>query len=205
MNTIKVLLADDHAIVIEGLRAVLSTTPGIEVCGEANNGEEVIRFLSQRHIDVIVLDINMPVMNGIKCALKVKQLHPGVKILVLTMYAQKSFIEEIIRIGIDGCLLKSNTGKELSDAILRVMNGKSYFDLIQTFRADEHEVAQIKLSEREIEIVKLLCEGLTSTQIADKLFIADQTVKTHRKNILRKVGVHNTSQLVQFALNNRII
>jgi DNA-binding NarL/FixJ family response regulator len=202
---IKVLLADDHAIVLEGLRAVLSAHDGIEVCGEASNGEQVLQFLARQHADIIVLDINMPVMNGIKCAEKVKAKYPAVKILILTMYAQKSFLEEIIRIGIEGCLLKSNTGKELSDAIIRVMDGKSYFDLIQSFCTDENEATSFKLSDREIEIVKLLCEGLTSTQIAEKLFIADQTVKTHRKNILRKIGAHNTSQLVQFALNNRII
>ncbi|MCD9015899.1 response regulator transcription factor [Parachryseolinea silvisoli] len=202
---IKVLLADDHAIVLEGLRAVLSAHDGIEVCGEASNGEQVLQFLARQHADIIVLDINMPVMNGIKCAEKVKAKYPAVKILILTMYAQKSFLEEIIRIGIEGCLLKSNTGKELSDAIIRVMEGKSYFDLIQSFCTDENETTSFKLSDREIEIVKLLCEGLTSTQIAEKLFIADQTVKTHRKNILRKIGAHNTSQLVQFALNNRII
>src|SRR5690348_9049829 len=101
MNPINVLLADDHTIVLEGLRAVLSAHQGIEVCGDAGNGEEVISFLSKRKVDVVVLDINMPIMNGLKCAQKVKALHPDVKIIVLTMYAQKSFIEEIIKIGID--------------------------------------------------------------------------------------------------------
>lgn len=205
MNPISVLLADDHTIVLEGLRAVLNSHQGIDVCGSVHNGEEVLAFLSQRNIDVVVLDINMPVMDGLKCAQKIKELHPSTKIIILTMYAQKSFIEEILRIGIDGCLLKSNSGRELSDAIIRVVNGKSYFDLIHSFNSAESPIAQFKLSEREIEIVKLLCEGLTSLEIANKLFIADETVKTHRKNILKKTGVHNTSQLMQFALNNRII
>ena len=121
------------------------------------------------------------------------------------MYAQKSFIEEIIQIGIDGCLLKNYTGKELADAIDRVHAGKSYYDQIQSFTAKEEEVKQYKLSEREIEIIKLLAEGLSSNQIGDRLFISQHTVKTHRKNILKKLELHNTSELIQYSLNNGII
>ena len=202
---IKVLLADDHAIVIEGLRAVLSVHEEIEISGEASNGQEVLDFLETGYADVVVLDINMPVMDGLTCAKKLKQKYPGVKIIVLTMYAQKSFIEEMLKIGIDGSLLKSNTGKELKDAIYRVHSGKSYYDLIHTFNDENNTVSQYKLGDRELEIIKLLAEGLTSQQIAEKLFIAESTVKTHRRNILRKTELHNTSQLIQFALNQKII
>lgn len=202
---IKVLLADDHAIVIEGLRAVLSAHENIEVCGQANNGQEVLDFMSKQHADIVVLDINMPVMDGLTCARRIKEKYPETKIIVLTMYAQKSFIEEMLKIGIDGSLLKSNTGKDLKEAINRVYSGKSYYDLIHTFNDDKNSVSQYKLGEREIEIIKLLAEGLTSLQIADKLFIAESTVKTHRRNILRKTELNNTSQLIQFALNQKII
>jgi DNA-binding NarL/FixJ family response regulator len=106
---------------------------------------------------------------------------------------------------VDGCLLKSNSGQELTEAIERVVGGRSYYDRINTFVIEKDDVFQYKLSKREVEIVKLLAEGLTSLQIADKLFIAEHTVKTHRKNILRKTGASNTSQLVQFALNNQLI
>jgi len=202
---IKVLLADDHTIVIEGLRAVLSAHEEIDICGEASNGEEVLDFLKNNYADVVILDINMPVMDGLKCAKKVKQQYPRVKIIVLTMYAQKSFIEEMLKIGIDGSLLKSNTGKELKDAIYRVHDGKSYYDMIHTFDDENNSVSQYKLGDREVEIIKLLAEGLTSQQIADKLFISENTVKTHRRNILRKTELHNTTQLIQFALNQQII
>ncbi len=202
---IKVLLADDHAIVIEGLKAVLSAHPEIDVCGEAHNGKEVLDFLDTHYADVVVLDINMPVMDGLTCARKIRQKHQRVKIIVLTMYAQKSFIEEMLRIGIDGSLLKSNTGQELKEAIYRVHSGKSYYDMVHTFDDASNTVSQYKLGDREIEIIKLLAEGLTSTEIADKLFIAESTVKTHRRNILRKTELHNTSQLIQFALNQGII
>jgi DNA-binding NarL/FixJ family response regulator len=205
MNKIKVLLADDHTIVLDGLKAVLKNNDRIEVQGEVNNGEEVLAFVATHYVDVVVLDINMPVMDGITCARRLKQKYPHIHIIILTMYAQKSFVEEIVKIGVNGCLLKNNSGKELTDAIERVMEGKSYYDLIQTFVLEKDEAFQFKLSKREIEIIKLLAEGLTSFQIGEKLFIAEHTVKTHRKNILRKTGAGNTSQLVQFALNNHLI
>ncbi|MGW8122637.1 response regulator [Roseivirga echinicomitans] len=202
----KVLLVDDHAIVIEGLRAVLGRHEEIEICAEASNGEEALSILkNQNDINVVVLDINMPIMDGLTCAKRIKSTYPEIKIVILTMYAQKSFIEEMIKIGIDGSLLKSNTGKELKEAILRVNSGKSYYDLIQTFNEDNDQTDQCKLGNREVEIIKLLAEGFTSSQIAEKLFISENTVKTHRKNILKKTDLHNTSELIQFALNNQIM
>ncbi|MDH5398601.1 MAG: response regulator transcription factor [Cyclobacteriaceae bacterium] len=205
MSRIKVLLADDHTIVLEGLRQVLSLHESLEVVGEAQNGEEVLQFIENQAVDIVILDINMPVMDGITCARILKKDFPQIKIIILTMYAQKSFIEEIVKIGIDGCLLKSNTGKELKEAIDRVMGGKNYYDLIKTFRTDTEEIAQYKLSPREIEIIKLIAEGLKSADIADKLFISKHTVHTHRKNIMRKTGSDNTSQLIQFARTNNLI
>lgn len=205
MKNVKVLLADDHAIVMEGLQVVLSAHEEIEVVGTVLNGEEVLRFVRFNEVDVVVLDINMPVMDGITCARELKKNHPDVKIIILTMYAQKSFVDEIVKIGIDGCLLKSNTGKELNEAIERVMKGKPYYDRLRNFNSPKEEVAQFKLSKRELEIIKLVAEGLTSVQIAEKLFISDLTVQTHRRNIIRKLGINNSAQLVQFARDNELI
>ena len=203
---INVLLADDHQIVIEGLKAVLNNFTEINVCATAKNGKEVIEYLKGKNrVDVAILDINMPELDGINCAKILKRDFPDVKVIILTMYAQKSFIEEIIKIGIDGCLLKNNSGKELKEAIIRVTENRSYFDLIQHFNIDNDEVARYKLGEREIEIIKLLAQGLTSSEMSEKLYISEHTVKTHRKNILKKTGLHNTYQLIQFALNNKII
>lgn len=205
MKKIKVLIADDHAIVLDGLKAVLKNSESIEVCGEAKNGEEVLTFVAHHYVDVVVLDINMPVMDGIACARRLRLKYPEIRIIILTMYAQSSFLEEIVKLGVNGCLLKSNTGQELTDAIERVMTGKSYYDLIQSFVVEKDDTFNFRLSKREIQIIKLVAEGLTSLQIADKLFIAEHTVKTHRKNILRKTGASNTSQLVQLALNRQLI
>ena len=205
MSSVKILIADDHQIVLDGLKMVLSAREDFEVVGEASNGLEVLEFVSKNKVDIVVLDINMPEMDGIKCAKKIKADYPNIKVIILTMYAQKSFVEEIVKIGIDGCLLKNNTGKELSDAIARVHSGKSYYDQIQNFSKDDKELKEYSLSEREIEIIRKLGDGLTSSQIADALFISEHTVKTHRKNILKKLNLHSSSELIQYALNNGII
>lgn len=205
MTKIRIILADDHAIVLEGIKAILRGYEEMTVVKEAVNGLEVLTFLKSNPAEVAVLDINMPVLDGLTCARRIKANYPHVKIIILTMYAQKSFLEEIIRIGVDGCLLKNNTGKELGDAIRRVMLGKSYLDTIQTFVDDNENGKEFNLSRREIEVIKFLAEGLTSVQIAEKLFIAEHTVKTHRKNILRKISVHSTNELIQFALNQKLI
>ena len=165
----------------------------------------MLDFLEKHKVDIVVLDINMPVMDGITCAKRIKDKYKNVKVIILTMYTQKSFIEEIIKIGIDGCLLKNNTGEELIEAIDRVHSGKSYYDQIQSFYSKEEEVKKYKLSEREIEIIRALSNGRTSTQIAEDLFISPHTVKTHRKNILKKLNLHNSTDLMKYALNNGII
>ncbi|MBR07638.1 MAG: DNA-binding response regulator [Rickettsiales bacterium] len=207
MRDIKTLLADDHAIVMEGIKEVLSADEEISVVGTVANGEEVLRFIRKdpNNVNVVVLDINMPVLDGISCSRMLKKEFPDIKIIILTMYAQKTFVEEIVKIGIDGCLLKNNTGKELIDAVLRVMSGRQYYDRIGTFNSEQEEVTQFKLSERELEIIKLMSDGLTSIEIADKLFLSEHTVKTHRKNILRKLNVNNSSQAVQYCLSNQLI
>lgn len=205
MRDIKILLADDHKIVMEGLQVVLNTDEEINVVGAVLNGEEVLRFARQNEVDVVVLDINMPVMDGITCARHLKKDHPEIKIIILTMYAQKSFVEEIVKIGIDGCLLKSNTGKELNDAIMRVMSGKLYYDRLKNFNSYEEEVTQHKLSKREIEIMRKVAGGLTSIQIGEVLFISELTVQTHRRNIMRKLKINNSAQLIQFARDNQLI
>ena len=205
MSEIKILLADDHAIVLDGLKLVLSIDPQFKVVGEVQNGQEVLDFVESNEVDIIIMDINMPVMDGITCSKKLKSINPQVKVIILTMYPQKSFIDEIIKIGIDGCLVKSNTGKELSEAILRVWSGKPYYDQIGQFDSKEEAIKKHKLSDREVEIIRGLADGLTSESIADELCISLHTVRTHRKNILKKLELHNSSELVQYAINNGII
>ncbi|PIB36742.1 hypothetical protein BFP72_15705 [Reichenbachiella sp. 5M10] len=204
MSEIKVLLADDHAIVMEGLEVILSASAEVEIVGSVFNGEEVLAFVKNNEVDLVVLDINMPVMDGITCAKQLKKAYPAIKIIILTMYAQKSFVEEIVKIGIDGCLLKSNTGKELLGAISMVMNGRPYYDQLKAFKSED-EVRQYKLSKREIDVIRLMAEGLTSSEIGERLFISELTVQTHRKNVMRKLDLNKGLQVVQFAKDNGLI
>ncbi|MFY0686006.1 MAG: response regulator transcription factor [Cyclobacteriaceae bacterium] len=205
MKKIKTLLADDHAIVVEGLQQVLSRNKEIEVVDHVENGEEVLRFLQFNEVDVVVLDINMPVMDGLTCSREIKKRFPDVKIVILTMYPQRTFVDEIVKIGVDGCLLKNNTGKELTDAILRVTSGKQYYDRIRSFNSEEEQFVQHKLSARELDIIRCMSEGMTSEMMADKLFISSHTVHTHRRNILRKLNMNNSSEVVQFAVSQKLI
>jgi DNA-binding NarL/FixJ family response regulator len=205
MNKIKIILADDHQMILDGLSEVLKNHLDLELIGQFPNGKKVIEFVKSNEVDVAIMDINMPEMDGITCSKILKMEYPNIKVIMLTMYAQKSFIDEIIKLGIEGCLLKNNSGKELYDAILRVQSGKYYYDKIKDFTDTTEEIASYKLGEREIEIIKLLAEGLGTNEIATKLYISKHTVSTHRKNILHKTGVNNTTQLVQFAYENKLI
>ncbi len=203
-KSLKILIADDHAIVATGVKAILDTTEH-NVLDVVSNGQEVLDVIEFTAVDLILMDINMPIMNGIECTRKVKKINPEIKVIILTMYNQKQFIRELLEVGADGCVLKSNTGKELITAIDRVSSGKTYFDHINEFIDPVRELKEYKLSEREIEVILQISEGYTSREIADRLFISEHTVKTHRKNIFRKLELKGTSQLIQFAMNNGLI
>ncbi len=205
MKPTQILLADDHHIILDGLKVVLSNNDNMQVAGMVTNGNEVLEFARKYPIDLVVLDINMPELDGISCARILKKELPHIKIIILTMYPQKSFVNEIVKIGIDGCLLKNNTGKELITAIKRVMGGQAYFDHLKAFSDDKDEVIRFKLTPREIEIIKAISNGLKSEEIAEQLFISPHTVLTHRKNILKKLGVNNTNQLIKYATKQQII
>ncbi|WP_316802949.1 response regulator transcription factor [Pedobacter nototheniae] len=204
MNEISVYIADDHAIVVDGLIEILKAQPWLKIEGKANDGQELIDLMVNKPADVVIMDINMPRMNGIQCTEWIKKNHPATKVIILTMFPEKTYINQLIKVGADGCLLKSRGSKDLIDAIERVLNSKSYFDNINDFlEPNNHPV--YNLSEREIEIIKLIVNGLTSAEIADKLFISEHTVKTHRKNIFKKMGINSVSQLATFAINNKLL
>lgn len=200
-----VLIADDHQIVAGGIELIINTSESCKVVGVVDNGQKVLDLLAVAPVDLVLMDINMPVMNGIDCTRRIKAQYPGVKIIVLTMYNRKQFIRELFEVGADGCVLKSNTGKELLIAIERVRSGKTYFDQLNDFVDAPKEFKEFRLSEREIEIIELIAEGETSKEIANRLFISEHTVKTHRKNIFQKTNVSDSDQLIQWAMNNKLI
>jgi DNA-binding NarL/FixJ family response regulator len=204
MNEFTIYIADDHAIVVEGLTEILRSQSHLKIIGTGSNGEDIVKLMQNRRADVVILDINMPKMNGIQCTEWIKKNYPQTKVIILTMFPEKSYIDQLISVGADGCLLKSRGSKDLIEAITRVSESKSYFDSIKDFaQPNAHPV--YNLSEREIEIIRLIVGGSTSTEIAEKLFLSEHTVKTHRKNIFRKVNVNSISQLTSFAINNQIV
>lgn len=200
-----IVIADDHSIVAGGIEAILNTSDAYQVIGIVDNGQKVLEAIQKQRIDLVLMDINMSVMNGIECTRRIKISHPEIKVIILTMYNRKQFIRELFEVGADGCVLKSNTGKELINAIERVVSGKTYFDQLNDFIDAPKEFKEFRLGEREIHIIELIAEGLTSKEIASRLFISEHTVKTHRKNIFQKTKVNDSDQLIQWAMNHKLI
>lgn len=214
-KTIKVIIADDHTIVLDGLEALIKTTDDIKVIGRAHNGHHALQILdlNQPDVDVVVLDIDMPVMDGLEATRKIKDAYPDIKVLILTMHNKESFIKEIITIGASGYILKNRGSNELLSAIRAVYNGGEYFGksvtdtLIQSIQNQKKVAQQIttKLTKRETEVLRLIGAGLTTKKISGTLNIADSTVETHRRNLIDKLGVGSTKGLVRYAVEHDIL
>ncbi|MFD3001510.1 response regulator [Pontibacter toksunensis] len=213
---IRVVLTDDHNIIREGLRSLLEDDEETEVVGEASNGQELLDLLEHTPADVVLLDINMPVMDGYEAAKKVTERFPDTKVLALSMLNSEPFVHKMIENGASGYILK-NTGKaELRSAIKLVASGSQFMcaDLAISFLnksntpKEESEKAPRGsniLSKRELEVLALIAEGYTNAEIADKLFTSKRTIETHRQNILEKTNAKNTANLVKYAIQNGYI
>lgn len=213
---IKVLLADDHQIIKDGIRSLLKDVDDITIVGETENGKQVIEELGKTaEIDVVLLDINMPEMNGIEAAAYIKSKFPKVKILALTMHEEEEYISKILQSGALGYILKKTGKEELIAAIRTVNEGKSYvskevgnilFEKIIKGNpgTDSQNSESPILTLREKEILNLIANEFTNPEIAEKLFISARTVDAHRRNLLEKLGVKNTAGLVKYAIQNGI-
>lgn len=215
MGIIKVLIADDHQIIIDGLKSLLKDKKQIEVVAEATNGKEALDTLSLIKVDVTLMDIDMPVLNGIEATKEIKKLYPGTKVIILSMHKESGLIKTLIQIGADGYLLKNSDKDELVDAITRVASGQQHFSADVTmslldktpdkslqFQPDKRV---LDLTNREIEILKLITEGFSNKEIGDKLFISHRTVDSHRTNIMKKIGVNNIAGLIRFAIKTGFV
>lgn len=198
-NKTTVILADDHPIVIDGVKEILKTMDYVVITGTANNGTELLQLIHQAPPDLAIIDVNMPGIDGIQCTRLIKKDFPSTKVLILTMYNDPALFHEMIQVGADGCLLKSKGSEELREAITRVLKGKKYFDFALP-RLQANDTASLNLTDREIEIIKLMVKGKSSLEIADLLFISEHTVKTHKKNIFKKLNINASAQLTPFAL-----
>lgn len=209
---IDILLADDHDIMLDGYTSLLASETNIKIIGRANNGKEVITTLETSKCDLILLDINMPKMDGVETARHIKKYKPHIKIIILSMLNDINYIKELVSIGVDGYLLKNCDKRTFVTAINAVARGNSFFDVnikkvIDNGYKAELEVKNNKviLSEREIEIVRMIGLGMTSNQIAEELFLSPHTVQTHRKNINFKLQITNPVELTLFAKKEGLI
>ncbi len=211
---IKVLLADDHQIIIEGIVNLLEKEENIEVVGTCNNGLEVLETLPEIWVDVLLLDLDMPIMNGFECAEKVQKRFPEVKIAILTMHQEKALIQKFLEFGVKGYFLKTIAKEELVHAITTIAKGGEYFpsDVTKALLKKQNIVPDVtqspllaELTEREIEIIRLISQGLSNKDLAEKLFISPRTADTHRTNIMRKLGLHNVAEMVRFAFQNKLV
>jgi len=214
MQKARVLLVDDHAILREGIKALLEKQKNIEVVAEASNGREAVSKVVQFRPDVVVLDISMPLMDGLEATRQMKRESPDVKILVLTMHDDEEYFFQLLRAGASGYVTKRAVSRDLVSAIEAVYRGESFFcpsmarsllsNYLRLARNIEH-IEQEELTPREREIVKLIAEGHTNQQIAALLHRSVKTIESHRANILRKLGVHDSTGLVKYAVRKKLI
>ena len=211
---IKILIADDHPLIAEGIKNTFDYQKDFEVVAVVNNGKEALDFISRNAVDIALLDINMPIMDGVECAKQIIENHKNVKVAMLSMHQESSIIKNLIEIGVHGYMLKTIPSDELLLAVKQIFVGKEYFNadvtkaLISNTNSSTFQTTSNKsplldgLTSREKEIIKHIAKGLTNGQIAEQLFISPRTVDTHRTNIMRKIGVHNVASLIRFAFQN---
>ena len=213
MSKIKVLVVDDHAMFREGICSLLATYDDIEIVGETIDGKEAVEKACQLAPHVVLMDIAMPVMGGLEATRRIKKECPNARVLVLTQHEDSEYILSMIKVGAKGYISKTATASELVSAIRTVHKGESYLypsaatALVEEYlmRAGEEKDEYERLTDREREILQLVAEGRTNREIADKLFISVKTVLRHRTNIMEKLGFHNRTELIKYAMSKGLI
>ena len=213
MNEIKVLVTDDHQIIVDGLKSLLNNSADFKVIGEANNGREALKIIENVEVDVVLMDIDMPVMNGIETLKEIRRRRLEVKVIILSMHHEAGMIKSLIDLGAMGYLLKSSPQEELAAAIRKVAAGQQYFSTQVTLsllnkpqNSHNSESGSARLlTERETEIIKLIAEGFSNKEIGAKLFISHRTVDTHRTNLMKKIQVENIAGLISYAIKSGIV
>ena len=217
---LRILIADDHEVARRGIRALLESHPGWEVCGEAKDGREAVELASKEKPDLILLDIGMPNLNGLEAARQILAVSPDIAILILTMHDSDQVVREVLRAGARGFLLKSDAGRDLVAAVEALQLQRTFFTtrvsqmvldgfLDRDNRLDgterNHEDLDDVLTGREREVIQLLAEGKTSKEVAVTLNLSVKTAETHRTNLMRKLGLHSVADLTRYAVRNGIV
>lgn len=216
MKKIRLIIADDQVLFLKGLRMLINTFDTIELIGEATNGQALLNLINEATPDVILIDLKMPILDGIEVTKKIRATNSALKIILLSMYNDESIINHIMKIGANGYLLKNEEPYILKEAIEAVVEKGFYFNeyvskaLLRGVQQPKAKPTQIEnsvvasLTKRELEILQLICKEYTSSEIAKELFISIRTVEGHRKSLSSKIGVKNTAGIVLFALKNKL-
>jgi len=211
--TTTILIVDDHQIMREGLGTLLEQEKGFQVVGDASNGREAIDMVEKHHPDVVIMDINMPDMNGTEATRRIKKVFPATRIVALSMHSDKHYVIEMLRAGASGYLLKDCSRSDIVNAVRTVARNKSYLGpditgiIIEDYVRQSQAEASVDLPElthKEREILQLIAEGKTSKEIAALLDIAPKTVETHRANIMHKLDLHTVAELTKYAIRHGI-
>ena len=203
-NKIQVALVDDHQLFRSGINFIISDTDDIEIAFEASNGQEFLNFLDNYQPDVILMDINMPVIDGVEATRRAMEKYPHLKVLVLSMFGEVDYYNTMIDIGVKGFILKDIDNDELLEAIRKVNRGGNYFsqELLLQLIKNKPEEGGVELTRREKEVLELICLGFSNQEISEKLFISQRTVERHRSSLLFKTDSKNSVSLVVFAIKN---
>ncbi|MBX2845166.1 MAG: response regulator transcription factor [Saprospiraceae bacterium] len=218
---ISILLADDHQLLIDGIKAILSDEDQFVIAGEAHNGKEVLDFLKTDTPDVLIMDINMPEMDGIETLKVLQGENKDLKIIILSSYDDIRLIKEVLKMGVDSYLTKSSAAENILNAVNAVIKGKKYFDedvqaqMIKAFpgvdssknkrKRSREGVMPISLTNREIDVLRLIAQEYSSREIGEQLFLSSNTVETHRKNLIKKLNVKNSIGLVKYAIQYDLV
>jgi DNA-binding NarL/FixJ family response regulator len=209
MNKTKVLIVEDHAIFREGLKRVIEAIKDVELVGEAENGVQLLELIKKKKTDIVLMDIKMPVMDGIEATEKALMINPKLRIIILTMFGEEEYLYSLIQKGISGFMLKTARIVEIERAIQMVAAGKQYYSpeinglLVKKLRQVTNEFES--LTQRENEVLALICKGYSTTQIADKLCASKRTVEGYKARLMEKTGQPTTLNLVIFALRNKLV
>jgi DNA-binding NarL/FixJ family response regulator len=210
MNTpIKIIIADDHELFVNGLRLLLKNQTHLTISDVAQDGKELLQIIEKTKPDLVLLDLNMPRLNGIDTARFIKQLYSDVRIIILSTYDQERIIEKAKQLGVDGYLLKNSSEEELLRAIDTVMHGGNHYpgstgSEITDFDKDSKFIKHLNLTRRETEIISLIRAGLSNQDIANKLFLSIYTIETHRKNIMQKLNLKTPAALMKYIIENNL-
>ena len=200
---IKVVIAEDHQALIDGIKSYTKYESGIKIIGSANNGDALLHLVRTRLPAVVLCDIRMPVMDGIEATRIITRQYPSTRVIAFTMFDQPKAIQQMLEAGASGYILKDSTLDIVLDAIRTVADGKTYFDKKVTLAPFDKNSSKSVLSRREKEILQLIANGKTSNQIAETLFIGKNTVDTHRKNMIRKLGLSGSGELMRYAIDKK--